>query len=285
MESSLHSAKAGMNKVSFADFQLDLTTGDLFLNNEKIKLAAQPARVLCLLVSRRGETVSRKELQSAIWDDNTFVDFEQGLNWCIRQLRAVLNDDATHPQFVETVPKRGYRFLQKCGPEAKVPAITHPRSVPRVLFALAAVFSLVIALLAASAWRYYGGSHSTVLVLPVDNYTGDEKNESISEALTDEMIAGLGSANPAHLRVIDRVTAAKFKHSNDCILHIGKQLHADFVLVGSMIPSRDGPHISAGLFRVADNTQVWTTDAYGLPAVADSSARVTQQIASLLAQH
>jgi DNA-binding winged helix-turn-helix (wHTH) protein/TolB-like protein len=283
MESSPHVHKTTANKVFFADFQLDLVTGELFRNNEKIKLASQPALVLCSLVKRRGEIVSRKELQNAIWDEDTFVDFEQGLNWCIRQLRAVLGDDAAQPRFIETVPKRGYRFLPDCEPGHVLPAITHSRPFHRTLLTVMGGVSLVLAMAAAPAWRHHQNTGAaTVLVLPMDNFTGDEKNESVTDGMTDQMIAGLGSANPARLRVIDRITAAKFKRSNDCILHIGKQLHADFVLVASMVSSSRGLRISAGLFRVADNTQVWTTDAHGLAAIDKSTESITDQIASLL---
>jgi len=272
--------------ISFADFQLDLANGELFRNEKKIKLASQPARVLCLLVSRAGEIVSRRELQSAVWDEKTFVDFEQGLNWCIRQLRAVLGDDAASPRFIETVPKRGYRFLASCeSSNGFLPAST-PLVRSRAFLVLVAGFCLLMAAgTAFTVWRSHHTSRTTtVLVLPVDNFTGDEKNEPFADGLTDQMIAGLGSANPARLKVIDRVTAAKFKRSQECILHIGKQLHADFVLIGSLVPSNGGRRISAGLFRVADNTQVWSTDAYGLPAVTASTANVAEQIALLLSR-
>jgi TolB-like protein len=211
------------------------------------------------------------------------VDFEQGLNWCIRQLRAVLEDDAANPQFIETVPKRGYRFLAECKTNELDSSANVSRRVLGSRFAVIAAVCFLMGGLTALLWAHRPKTPTaTVLVLPVDNFTGDEKNESMTDGITDEMIAGLGSAKPAELKVIDRLTAAKFKRSQECILHIGKQLHADFVLVSSLVPSARGPRLSAGLFRVTDNTQVWSTDAYGLPAVNTSSGNVASQIASLL---
>lgn len=97
--------------VRFGDFHLDLRTGELSRDHILIKLQPQPAKILVLLVSRAGETVSRQELAEQVWGAETFVDFEQGLNFAIRQIRAALKDDRDHPQFLQTVPRRGYRFV------------------------------------------------------------------------------------------------------------------------------------------------------------------------------
>ena len=100
-----------LGAVRFGDFRLDLRTGELRQDHTFIKLQPQPAKVLVLLVSRAGETVSRQELADQVWGAGTFVDFEQGLNFAIRQIRAALKDERDHPQFLQTVPRRGYRFV------------------------------------------------------------------------------------------------------------------------------------------------------------------------------
>src|SRR5258708_13699937 len=100
-----------LNFRRFGPFTLDLANGILSRDGKRIPLQPQPATVLVLLASRAGELVTRKELQSAVWTDGTIVDFDQGLNWCVKRIRDVLGDDAEHPRFIETVPRKGYRFL------------------------------------------------------------------------------------------------------------------------------------------------------------------------------
>ena len=93
----------------------------------------------------------------------------------------------------------------------------------------------------------------TIVILPFDNFTGDARNDMAATVATEEVINRVGSVDPARLKVIDRLTAAKFKRTNECIIHIGRQLRADFVMEGSL----QQHHATAALYRVADNTQVW----------------------------
>src|SRR5579862_3814814 len=97
--------------LRFGAFELDLAHGELRLNGDPVKLSPQPLKVLQLLVGRAGEVVTRNEIREHIWCGDTFVDFEQGLNFCVRQIREALGDTAGAPRFIETQPRRGYRFL------------------------------------------------------------------------------------------------------------------------------------------------------------------------------
>ena len=99
--------------VSFDEFQLNLATGELLRNGAPVPLEHQPMRALVLLASRTGQLVTRDELQRAVWDADTFVDFDRGMNYCIRHLRAALGDEARQPRFIQTVPRQGYRFIAK----------------------------------------------------------------------------------------------------------------------------------------------------------------------------
>src|SRR5215813_6686846 len=98
------------NTLRFDVFELDTAAGELRRHGERVKLPPQPFRVLELLVRRGGEVVTRTDIRERIWSDS-FVDFEQGLNFCIRQIREALGDTAEAPRFIETLPRRGYRFL------------------------------------------------------------------------------------------------------------------------------------------------------------------------------
>src|SRR5215472_13221684 len=109
--------------LAFGAFELDTARGELRLNGDLVKLAPQPLKVLELLVRRNGEVLTRNEIREHVWCNDTFVDFEQGLNFCIRQIREALGDAADKPRFIETLPKRGYRFLMPVKPvEGRQPA-------------------------------------------------------------------------------------------------------------------------------------------------------------------
>src|ERR1700674_1117617 len=98
-------------RLRFGNYELDSRTGRLLRDGRPVKIQPQPLRVLGILVQRPGETVTREELHTAVWDDATFVEFDQGLNYCIRQIRLALGDDASKPVYIETLPKQGYRFI------------------------------------------------------------------------------------------------------------------------------------------------------------------------------
>lgn len=114
---------APTNVLRFDSFELDPGAGELRKNGDRIKLPPQPCRVLELLVRRSGEVVTRAEIRAIVWRDDTFVDFEQGLNFCIRQIREAVGDSAGTPRFIETLPRRGYRFLVPV--EAPAPATSN----------------------------------------------------------------------------------------------------------------------------------------------------------------
>ncbi len=100
-------------RIAFESFELELTTGELFKSGRRIRLAKQPSDLLVLLARRRGALVTREELRSALWPEDTFVDFDHGLNNCIRRIREALGDTADSSRFVETLPKKGYRFISE----------------------------------------------------------------------------------------------------------------------------------------------------------------------------
>ena len=113
--------------IRFGTFQLDTQAGQLLKNGRVVRLKPQPLRLLQLLISRPGELVTRDEIRDLLWGTDTFVDFEQGMNTAVRQIREALGDDADTPIFVETVPKRGYRFIAPVDAGATPPAPVYPR--------------------------------------------------------------------------------------------------------------------------------------------------------------
>ena len=138
---------ADPRRLQFADFALDIESGDLTRSGRAVALERQPAMVLARLVTSAGQLVTRDDLAATIWGTGTHVNFEDGLNYCIRQVRAALGDDPKSPQFIETIPRRGYRFI------ATVTATPQPGRRPRRFGAVAAGVAAVLALIAVAESR------------------------------------------------------------------------------------------------------------------------------------
>ena len=130
------SMSAAAPSLLFGPFQLDLATGELRKEGINVRLQQQPLKVLALLAQRPGELVTREEFQQKLWGEDVFVDFEHGLNFCIRQVRSALDDQAAQPRYVETLPRRGYRFIAavtRTTPPGPVPSATDARPLAETL--------------------------------------------------------------------------------------------------------------------------------------------------------
>ena len=213
--------------LRFGTFQLDSSTGELQKDGRPVRLPPQPARVLDVLASNAGRLVTRDELRDRIWSGDTFVDFEQGLNFCIKQIRTALGDDAKTPTYIETLPRRGYRFLA---------AVEHvaPSSAAR-----------------APADRV------TLVVLPFENLGGDAAQEFFSDGLTDEMIAQLARLNPQRLGVIARTSAMTYKSSGKSVAEIARELGVSHVVEGSVRRAYGQVRVAARLIEAREQTQLW----------------------------
>jgi TolB-like protein/DNA-binding winged helix-turn-helix (wHTH) protein/Tfp pilus assembly protein PilF len=263
--------------VRFADFELDLRTGELRRRGAALKLQPQPAKVLAFLVSRAGEVVTRQELAQQVWGSETFVDYEQGLNFAIRQIRTTLDDDANSPRFLETLPKRGYRFIGAMG---EVPSTVDvesspardsfesggvttkkPKTAPRyAIYALAVV--VVILAFTFGASRMHSskatvstGSFHSVAVLPLHNLSSDPDQEYFSDGITDELITELAKA--PGLRVISHTSVQRYKNTTLSLQEIAQQLHVDAVIEGSVLRSGDRVRITAQLIDARTDQHLW----------------------------
>src|SRR4051812_22414993 len=173
--------------VRFGVFEFSAYSGELTRDGRPVRLQPQPARVLAHLIAHAGELITRDELRQTIWSDGTFVDFERGLNFCIAQIRSALGDAAESPRFIETVPRRGYRFIapvtlktgQPSGtiqrvaePSTPIELVMGPRpTVSRASWIALIALAIVTAALVASSWRT-GGHLARIAVVPFDNETG-----------------------------------------------------------------------------------------------------------------
>jgi DNA-binding winged helix-turn-helix (wHTH) protein len=220
-------------RVRFADFEFDCHSGDLRRDGTSLKLQPQPAKVLAVLVRRAGQVITRQELAEQVWGSETFVDFEQGLNYAIRQIRSALEDDADQPRFLETLPKRGYRFIAQVDDHAAVVGMTTepvnaaPASTPRLRkntlrlgLAFLAAALIAVALVSGLLWnslrqRWFGpaGTHriESLAVLPLHNLSRDPEQEYFSDGMTDELITDL--AKYGGLRVISHTSVVRYKET------------------------------------------------------------------------
>jgi DNA-binding winged helix-turn-helix (wHTH) protein/TolB-like protein len=224
------------------------------------RLQPQPAKVLAMLVARPSELLTREALQQQVWGDDTVVDFEQGLNWCIRRLRETLHDTPADSKFIQTVPRRGYRFVAEV---IEIAPLAQPHiSAPwwkRRAAVLATSIVLLIGISSEILLRH-GQRNITVVVLPFDNLSVEKGGPAYEDIVSTELTSGLARRNPARLSVIDPMTARKFKNTQECIIKIGNQLGADYVLLGDVQQFNHAVKVDAQLFKVSTNRQVWATE-------------------------
>ena len=239
--------------MRFAAFELDLRSGELRKQGVKVSIQEQPFQVLVMLVQRAGQVVTREELRHKIWPADTFVDFEDGLNTAIRRIRMALGDSAESPRFIETLPRRGYRFIV---PVQSLGVPGPPPEKQKVLLA----------------------------VLPLNNLSADPEQEYFSDGLTEEMIAHLGMLAPRSLGVIARTSVMKYRNSGKSVAEIGSDLGVDYVLEGSVRRSGARLRISARLIQVSDQTHLWAnTYERALTDVFAVQTEVATSIAESLA--
>jgi len=204
--------------VRFGAFEADFRAGELRKNGAKVRLQEQPFQVLAVLLGNPGQVVSREELRKKLWPAETFVDFDNGLNTAINKIREVLGDSAEKPRFIETLPRRGYRFLQslELKPEKSI---------------------------------------DTIVVLPLENLSRDPEQDYFADGLTEALITNL--AKISALRVVSRTTAMHYKGVHRPLPEIARELGVDAVVEGTVQRSGDRVQISAQLVQAATDTHLW----------------------------
>ena len=264
--------------VRFGDFEANLRSSELRRHGLKVKLGAQSFQVLGLLLENPGEVVTREELRQKLWTEDTFVDFEAGLNSAIRRLRDALGDSADQPRFIETLPRRGYRFiapLERNGGSGEVStdsasALAAP--VPAAFWAgrrkallVAGGFAgLVAVLLGANlgGWRdrLLGGPPriQSLAVLPLENLTGDPGQEYFVDGMTEALITNLAQIRA--LRVISRTSAMRYKGTNKSLPEIAQELNVDAVVEGTVARSGDRVRVTAQLIHARTDRHLWADE-------------------------
>ena len=258
-------------RLRFDGYELDVRAGELRKHGVKLRLRGQPLQVLEILLEYAGELVTREELQSRIWPANTFVDFDHSLHNAIARIREVLGDSAETPRYIETVPRRGYRYIgpvqdsetlhlaaETTGRTAQSPPTRPNRKNNRVLFVPCVL--LVLGFVAWTAWRYIHSKTAvptirSIAVLPLKNFSGDPSQEFFVDGMTDQLITDL--AKVGSLRVISGTSVMQYKGANKSLPEIAHELKVDAIVEGSAIRSGKRVRVTAQLVQASTDQHLW----------------------------
>jgi len=293
-------------RLHFDHFEIDLRSGDVWKHGKRIRLQGQPFQVLRVLLERHNEIVTREELKKTLWASDTFVDFDDGLNTAVKKIRDVLGDSSERPRYIETIPRRGYRFihpLERSLSDRAAEEFPEADKQPGSAFNLTEVAALKTALRRAGSialgvlalvlvlvgvdvggrrLRAHGNSSApqirSLAVLPLKNLSGDATQEYLADGMTEALIGRLAGIHD--LRVISRTSAMQFKNTQLSVPEIAKTLHVDAVVEGSVIRDGNRIRVHAQLIRAATDEHFWSeTYDRELPDVLALQSDVAQSIA------
>ena len=254
-------------KVCFAEFELDLTCGELHKNSRKIPLPPKAFDVLRTLADRSGEVVTRDELRTKLWAADTFVEFDDSLNHAVKKLRQVLGDSAENPRFIETLPRYGYRFIGTIQPGTNPAPKSLPRANRRAVFLTAILlplFLIGLATVLAFWWNARRGRVSgaaadapmqSLAVLPLANLSGDPQQDYFAEGMTDAVTTDLAKLHA--VKVISRTSAMRFKDAKLPLPEIARSLGVDGILEGSVQRNGGRVRITVQLIRAPNDVHLW----------------------------
>jgi TolB-like protein/DNA-binding winged helix-turn-helix (wHTH) protein/Tfp pilus assembly protein PilF len=272
--------------IRFDAFEVHLRSGELRKHGLKVKLHQQPFQILAMLLEHPGEVVTREQLQRKLWPSDTFVDFDVGLNSAVKKLREALRDSAENPRFIETLPRRGYRFIAPvdtscpAGPAVASSAGMVPgnssgllqRTSRKIAFkahhrwALGGSTIVAVALVTLLAGANFGNLRQriwpapqlhihSIAVLPLENLSGDASQEYFADGMTDALITDL--AQISSLRVISRTSVMRYKGTRKPLPEISKELNVDGIVEGTVIRSPERLRVDAQLIEANSDQHFW----------------------------
>src|SRR5580704_516330 len=281
--------------VRFGTFEVSLQSGEVRKAGLRIRVQQQPMKLLEILLEHPGEVVTREELRSRVWRSENFGDFDQALNIAIGKLRSALGDSAESPRFIETLPKRGYRFIADvsvvdadAGPRrqepvgAELPALDPGQKIQAAGLAVApkrrrwptrwvgalalVIIIIVIGLSILSVWLLRSRAPAptgirSIAVLPLENLSGDAAQNYFADGMTDELITDL--AQISALRVISRTSVMVYKGARKPLPQIARELNVDAVVEGSVLRSGDQVRITAQLIEASTDKHLWSQSYEG----------------------
>ena len=291
-------------RTRFGPFEVDLRAGELRKHGVRLKLTGQPLEILALLLEQPGQVVTRDELRQKLWPGNTFGDFDHGLNAAVNKLREALGDSAEAPRYVETLPRRGYRFIARVespaaeerrprrlsAAEAQGPKRPSPPAQPRayrrplLIAGAAAAAGLVLLMIVAQSRRQSSADDAarsirSLAVLPFENLSGDADEDYFADGMTDEVISRLSGIGA--LRVISRTSVMPYRETRDPLPEIARKLRVEGIVEGAVQRSGDRVRITAKLLHAETDRSLWAgTYERDLPDVL----RLQSEVASAIAE-
>ena len=283
--------------LRFGVFEVDLRAGEVRKKGVRIKLQGQPFQLLVTLLKRQGDLVTREELYSTLWPDGTFIDFDHSLGTALNKVREVLGDSASSPRFIETLPRRGYRFIAPVEvvsaredvpivmevppqepepvtedrPNAKPPALDLANSTDvglgsrrGLLWTISGLVLVLASMAIFAAWRARSGSPPMIrslAVLPLENLSGDPSQDYFSDGMTDELITELGQLS--ELRVISRSSVMSYKRGHKPIPQVARELNVDAVVEGAVLRAGNQIRITAQLIDASSDRHLWAQSYEG----------------------
>ncbi len=260
-------------RYRFGVFEFDAETLELRRQGAIVHLQSQPARVLACLIQSSDRTVAREELRAAIWGNETFVDFERGLNFCISQIRSSLGDDSARPVYIQTLPKRGYQFIAPVEFVAReiesqeIPAEIRKTPVASRrgwMIAGIAVILLSAGGFAVAHFWHHGANAKGLPIVAVarfDNETGDPGTTKFSDGLTDNVVERLTALSNSRYEVIGNARILRGPREERDLNEIARELHAKYIVLGQVQSDHDSTRILAHLIRMPEQTHVWVVRA------------------------
>lgn len=301
----MKNAASGYRVAEFGAFRADLRAGELVRNGRRVRLQEQPFQILTILLERRGELVTREELRLKLWPADTFVDFDHGLNNAINRLREALGDSAESARYIETLSRRGYRFIAPVsyGASATGEAAGIERSASLAApedvmagraetlsgrdafswFGASVATFVVLLVLLVGLVRWRGGRVKesraipirSLAVLPLENLTGDSSQDYFADGMTEALITNLEQTGA--LTVISRTSAMHYKATRKTLPEIARELKVDAIVEGTVLRSGKRVRITAKLIRAEPETHLWTQtyerDVSDVMALQDDIAR------------
>jgi len=277
-------------RLRFGVFEIDIRAGELRKHGLRIRLQEQPFQVLAALLEHPGEVVTREDLQKQLWPADTFVDFDHGLNKAISKIREALHDSAESPRFVETVARRGYRFLAEVkaadsaavrGPDLAtrlhpgedtdeqafpVDGVALPERLSTSFKWKISASMLLLLVVSLSALKLYSRYHPSLVirslaVLPLESLSSDASQDYFADGMTDELISDLGQISA--LRVISRTSVMGYKHARKPLPQIARELNVDAVFEGTVLRSGEEVRITAQLIDASTDKHLWSQSYQG----------------------
>lgn len=274
--------------VRFGAFAFDPATGELWRDGRRVRLQRQPSRLLELLVAHPGELVTRETIRAALWGDDTHVDFERSLNFCVAKLRSALGDNAATPAYIETIPTRGYRFIapvavdapgaSDASPAARSPARRTLPVDPRTLLLIGLVVIAAVAIAGLKGFVNTRFGTPKVVVVPFRNETGSPELDRLAKGVSDATVARL--ADSKRLRVIGNASNLTFSFRPPDMKAMGESLGAEYLVLGQMKKDARQMRIVAHLIRVSDQTHVWAGTYDGETLDLPQQAMVANAVAA-----